>query len=70
MYKSEFIHELYALFPDITTNKSLRGHSGGISITKLMHFTRFDQTDHDNATYDDFYNYLVERKHLYEWWQL
>jgi len=68
MYHGDFLKALFVLFPDITTNECLLNKRGNISITRLVKFANFD--DSNGETYDEFYEYLVENKHRYEWWKL
>lgn len=68
MDHEKFMDALFVLFPDITTNKCLLNKRGNISITRLVKFVKFDNSN--GETYDEFYEYLEENKHMYEWWIL
>ena len=68
MKETEFLEAVFILFPDITTNKQLLNDWGDISTRKLIKFCNFNYTG--ESTYQEFYDYLEENKHLYEWWKL
>lgn len=69
--QDQFRHNVFLLFPDITNHKHLLS-DGEIDTLKLVKATNY-QIGYDRegrGTYQTFYNYLEENKHLYEWWML
>jgi len=71
MKNNEFKHNVCILFPDISTHKHLLTN-GNIDTMKLVKATNY-QVNYDEdgrGTYQNFYNYLEENKHMYEWWNL
>jgi len=69
MYSPAFMDALFILFPDITTNKQLLNKQGNISVIKLAKFCGF-AVDDDDTTYREFYEYLYDNQHMYDWWML
>lgn len=68
---NQFRRSVYLLFPDITTHKQILDNFGNIDVFKLVEVANFDiYATGKRANYNDFYDYLEENKHLYDWWML
>jgi len=67
----DFRYNLYLLFPDITTHKRILTGGGDVDVLKFVEITGFDpNANGKRANYNDFYEYLEENQHLYNWWML